>query len=181
MRWDDLIFTGLRDDWHWVVVREMIRELPILATQFHVGNRLCISAFDSGPISPSQEETSLGWSLIGELMVSPPLAANTEIPCDGHDEWYIFSRMPNAIDIKHRCVNYFGFTLADPKQLAASQDPTWDRTKCDWLVPLQENFWRDIDRLNPVSYVSSGDYDIVVTKNHQFAESILTLANENKR
>lgn len=176
MRWDDPIFTGSHDGWQWIVVREMIRDLPILVAQCHIGNRLCIAAFDSGPISPSPEEYSIGWTLKGDVMISPPIVAETDIPCAEHDEWYIFPEVPHDMEISQRYVNYFGFTLADAFELASSQDPTRDRTNYDWLVTLQLDFWRNLKRLNPISYVSSGDYDIIVTKNPRFAETVLSAA-----
>lgn len=176
MGWDGPILKGQHDQWQWIVVREIILELPMLVAQCHIGSRLCITAFDSGPITPSAEELAIGWTLNGEMMISPPLATNTAIPCGEYDEWYILSHVPHGMEIRQRYVNYLGFTLEDPHKLAASQDPTWDRTNFDWLVPIQKDFWQDLKRLNPISYISSGDYDIVVTKNSRFAESVLAAA-----
>lgn len=178
MRWDDRIFTGAYGKWSWLVAREMIPDLSTLTTSFHVGQRLCITAFDSGLIIPSPEERRLGWTLIGDCMVSPQLSADTYIPCDEHDEWYVFPTAPTSIDATERYVNYLGFNLADAQALADSQDPTWDRTNYDWLIPLQQQFWSDIERLDPSTYVSSSEADIVVTCQLDFFQHVLAAARQ---
>lgn len=178
MRWDDRIFTGTRGKWTWIVVREMIRALPELTGQFHLDQHLCITAFDSGPIKPSDDERAIGWRLVEDVMVSPRVTGDLVIPCDTHDEWYLFRTLPDSFGITERYVNYGTFNLADPRELARSQDPTWDRTSYDWLIPLQERFWDNLERLNPCSCVASGDADIVVTTNEVFAERILEAARQ---
>ncbi len=180
MRWDDPVFSGTHGKWTWIVVRKMIRELPTLIREHHAGQRLCITAFDSGPITPSAEEQATGWMLIDDAMVSPPLTAELQIPCDQNDEWYVFRSLPESITVTDRYVNYFGFNLADPRTLAESQDPTWDRTNYDWLVPIQRRFWDDMERLDPSSYVGSGDAEILVTRDSAFAARVLDIARENK-
>ncbi len=169
---------GKHDEWSWVVVRTMILELRSLIAEFHSGQRLCITAFDSGPITPSPEEQCLGWSLIGAIMVSPPLTPHLEIPADEYDEWYVFESLPTSIDIAERYVNYSGFNLADPQAMAASQGPNWDRTIYDCLVPIQARFWSDMNRLDPSSYISSGCNDIVVSRNAAFVNRVVDAARQ---
>lgn len=175
---DDLILTGTHGKWQWIVVREMIRDLPLLTTQHHVGHRLCITAFDSGPISPTSDEAAIGWILMGDVMISPPLTESTDVPCGEYDEWYVFPTVPPRCDFRNRFVNYVGFTLADPKRLVPTMDQERDRTHLDWLVQLQTEFWHELERLGPLSYVASGDYDIIVTTNLRFAECVLAAAQE---
>jgi hypothetical protein len=178
MQWNDPIASGAHGKWMWIVVRQLIRDLPTLTQKHHCGQRLCITAFDSGPINPSDEEQALGWTLMDDIMVSPPLTSQLDIPCDTHDEWYVFRKLPDSFNLAERYVNYFGFTLANPRELSETQDPTWDRTNFDWLIPIQERFWADIERLNPSSYVCSGDAEIVVTQDTTFAARILEAARE---
>lgn len=181
MRWDDQVFSGTYEDWSWVVAREMIRELSALTRENHSGQRLCITAFDSGPIRPGPQEVRIGWTVIGDVMVSPPLSPQVEIPVGEYDEWYLFPELPSALELPDPYVNYLGFNLADPYAPAASQDPTWDRTNYDWLTPLQTQFWSDMKRVNPSSYISSGDADIVVSRNPAFAKCVLEAIREIKR
>lgn len=181
IRWDDRVFSGIRGEWHWVVARERIRSLVELTVAHHVGQHICIAAFDSGPISPSTEELRLGWRRVDEAMVSPPLTSHLEIPCDDFDEWYVTPKSPASLIVADLYVNYLGFNPADPKQLAASQDSSCDRTKFDWLEPLQSAFWDNLDRVAPTPYVSSGDRDIVATKLPAFADRVLHAAIDQTR
>ncbi len=68
--------------------------------------------------------------------------------------------------------SYFGFSLASPRDLVAERDPTWDRKAHDWLIPLQEEFWYQVDQLKPISYVLSGATNIVVSRCPKFIEHL---------
>ena len=105
-------------------------------------------------------------------MISPPLSVGLEIPSDQHNDWYIFGEDQPSLGEFERFVIYGGFNFADPREMASSYDPTWDRSALDWLYPIQERFWTQLDRLAPVSYISNGDNDVVVTRLAEFAESI---------
>lgn len=177
MRWDDRIFSGTHGKWWWLVVRDELPSLLEVVTENHIGQRLCVTAFDSGPITPSSEETALGWTLRDDVMISPPLTTGCTIPCGEFDEWYIFRDLPDSLFGAERFVNYSGFNLADPKLLAASQDPTWDRAAFDSLIPLQVRFWKELDRVMPSTYIGRGDYDVVVTSMPGFAKRMLELAS----
>lgn len=193
MHWQDTIFEGEHGDWQWFVSRRPIDHLDRLVIQQHLGRRLWITAFDGGPIKPTPKEAKAGWRLIedalvspplspniGEAMVSPPLFPGVNIPCDQFDEWYIFED-GHAGDAKFEVfVNYLGFNLADPREMTASYDPTWERSGLDWLYPLQEQFWRQIERLSPISYICSGTNDIVVTRNEEFANTIRQVVRSEK-
>lgn len=180
MRWDDQIYTGTHGKWSWIVVREEIHELSTLIKEYHLGQRLCFAAFDSAPITSNLGAQANRWTRINGVMVSPLISPHLDIPCDTHDgwEWYVFPSIPPSIDIMDRYLGYCGFTLADPHALAASQDPTWDRTNYDWLIPLQGQFWASMDRLDPLSYVLSGENNIVVTRDPAFVNRVLTVARE---
>lgn len=108
-------------------------------------------------------------------MVSPPLTDEIDIPCAERDEWYLFTSMPTAIDVDQRYVAYVGFSVT-PIELLLTTEPAFDRKKLEWLRPLQLQFWRNIERLQPISYISSGEYDIVVTSNQDFADRVLLAA-----
>jgi hypothetical protein len=172
MRWDDDIFQDQHDEWKWFVCRNVIENLPSLVIQEHPSCRLWITTFDSGTITPSAEELAIGWSSIDGAMVSPRLRAGLDIPSDHYDEWYIFDADRLALGQFERFVNYGGFNLADPRSMAKSFDPTWEPSGLDWLCAIQDRFWIQLDRLGPVSYIASGDNDVVVTRHHGFADCI---------
>ena len=177
MKWNDPWFSGTHDEWFWIDCRFQIDELPQLVSDHHGGNRLAIATFDSGSITPTPEERALGWSVVDEAMVSPPLTPRVKIPREDYDEWYIFPELPERVSILDRFVNHGGFTLADPTKLAASHNPPWHPSDCDWLVPLQMVFWENLTSINPITYVSSGDWNIVVTKLQPFAQSVTQVAH----
>ena len=180
MRWDDLFWTGSHDRWSWFVSRHQIPNVDKLVVRYHHRCRLAIASFDSGPILPDSEERSLGWSVVDNHMISPPLVDDLQLPCDQNDEWYVFNELPQSVVVSERYVRYFCFNLADPKLLAASQDPTWDRTNYDWLAPLQIQFWNDILRLSPITYIASGDVEVVVTSDPKFSTMISSLLSNRK-
>ena len=179
MRWDDLIFTGMHGRWSWVVVRAMIPDLRWLIVDYHANQRLCITAFDSGPITPGPEERAVGWTVLGDVMVSPPLTRSFHIPSGEYDEWYVFQPLPISINAADCYVKFLGFNLADPRAMAASQDPTWDPRNYDWLVPIQDRFWSDLERLAPTSYIASGESDIVVSRDPEFVRRVVEVARES--
>jgi hypothetical protein len=172
MRWDDRTYCGERDEWKWFVSRPQIQGLLELVLSEHFGARLWICTFDSGTISPDEDERLAGWSVVDGMMVSPPLHEGLDVPCDQYDEWYIFEDASSRIREFDRFVNYGGFNLADPKRMAESFDPSWERGGLDYLNPLQEGFWAQIDVLRPISYVGSGDNDVVVTRKPSFAAKL---------
>jgi hypothetical protein len=134
MHWTDPPLTGKQGKWSWIVVRQLVRELQTLTLKHHQGQRLCITALDSGPITPSDDERGLGWTLVNDIMVSPPLTTGLGLPCDSHAEWYVFRKAPSSFVVEERYVNYFGFALANPRELGKSQDPTWSPKNYDWLA-----------------------------------------------
>jgi hypothetical protein len=172
MRSDDTLTLGLHGIWYWIVSREPIADLMELTIQHHLDRRLWITTFDSGTIRPNADDLVAGWKLVGGVMVSPPLAPRLPIPCDQYDEWLLFNDDSARQLSWEPFVNFGGFTLADPRQMAQSFDPTWERDALDWLGPVQERFWSQLDRLLPISYVGCGDNDIVVSRCQPFVESV---------
>jgi hypothetical protein len=172
MRWDDRVFDGLHGSFAWFVSREMIDDLVNNVLRHHLGLRLWIVTFDSGVITPNNGELDAGWTVIGDAMVSPPLTLDLEIPCDQFGEWYIVNHAKLPERTFERFVNYGGFNLADPRKMAESFDPTWERSGLDWLNPIQERFWNQIESIMPVAYICSGDNDIVVTQHREFFDDI---------
>lgn len=177
MSWDDPIFSGTHSKWHWAVSCREIRHLGKLVAAHFARHYLCITAFDSGTIQPSPEELEIGWSLVDEVMVSPPLTPDLAIPNDQFDEWYIVEQRPTSFIPIHPFVNYMHFNLAEPREMAASFDSTWERSGLDSLYPLQDAFWHQIELINPKAYVASGASDIVVSTDRAFVDRFLDLAH----
>jgi hypothetical protein len=105
-------------------------------------------------------------------MDSSPLVEGLDIPHDQYDEWYLFEEPPPAAWQPEVFVNYGGFTLAPIADILSTYDPTWDRRGLDYLVPIQERFWAQLERVDPVTYGAVGDYDVVVSKRREFIERL---------
>ena len=171
-----MIQSGHNGEYKWIAVPFEITSLRELTISSHIGARLVITAFDSGPLQPSAEELEAGWSMDEGIMISPPLRNTLVVPCEQYDEWYIFAETPRDFRPAEIFVNYGCFTLAPPQELLKTYDATWDRHGVDWLVPLQESFWQIIDRYRPVSYIGRGDNDVIATRNEAFFERLLAAA-----
>jgi hypothetical protein len=173
-RWDDLVQTGEREGYSWVVSRREGLDWPDIIVTAHLGLRLCITAFDGGPIRPGPDERSAGWTMQGDVMISPPLTEGLHVPNDGYDEWYILAEPAfDALELE-RFVNYGGFTLADVEEMVRSLAPTWDKHGLDFLVPIQDRFWAQLRRVAPVTYVAIGDRDVAVSQNARLIERLVS-------
>lgn len=159
-----------------MVARRPIYTLPKLVIDAHRGLHLCITAFDGGTIHASEEEIAVGWTMQGEIMVSPPIDAGLEVPQDQHDEWYILPSPKFDGWEGEQFVDYGGFTLADIDELYRSFDPSWEKHGLDSLYPIQERFWNQLNRVSPTTYVAMGDNDVVVSRNHAFIDRVLEAA-----
>jgi hypothetical protein len=173
-----MIRRGQAGSYGWIQVRDLEQPLGRLIASLHVGKRLAIVAFDSGPLRPDPAEQKGGWVVVGPSAVSPPLDATIDIPEAGYDEWYVLDRIPDLGWNPEIFVNYMNFTLVPPEQLVREQDPTWDRRGWDWLEPLQEKFWQQLDRFNPVTYVASSDRVIIVSRSRDVLDSVARAAQQ---
>jgi hypothetical protein len=167
-----MVRSGQHGRFHWLVASSSLPSLAAATVRFHPGSRLCITAFDSGPIRPGPEEEVRGWMTRGNVMVSPPLAEGLEIPHDQYDEWYLLDDPPPPGWEPEVFVNYGGFTLAAIEEVLRTYDPTWDKHGLDYLVPIQERFWAQMEQVDPISYVAMGDQDVVVSRRREFIEHL---------
>ena len=129
-----------------------------------------MASFDGGSAVPSDDERKLGWRELDDAMVLPSLRGNIDIPRDGFDEWQILEKEPTAIHPLERSVNVGGFRLAGPREIAGSYDPTWERDGLDRLYPIQQAFWAQLDRLQPLACIGMGDFEIIVTTDTIFVD-----------
>jgi hypothetical protein len=158
-----MIRTGQRGDYSWLVSTTRIPAFTDLIIRSHLGLRLCISSFDSGPLRLTDDELAVGWTMQGTVAVSPSLNTVLEIPYDCFDEWYILNS-PEVIGDVKVFVNYVGFSLsASPGDFGDSAD-------------LRSWFWEQLERIRPESYVAMGDNDIVVSRNRLLVQAVLAAA-----
>jgi hypothetical protein len=166
------IKSGTHGKYGWVELDETSLHLVNLILTAHKGLRLYITSFDSGPIHPTKEEIRQGWASHGQVMESPVLEKSTIVPYDNFDEWYFFGQsIPFPLD-QEVFVNYGGFSLVPVEIQLENFDPSWERDALEWLKPVQERFWAQITRIDPLTYVAMGDRDLVVSKNTSLLASI---------
>ena len=168
-----MLQAGEHGDYWWVVGR-FNGSLPDLVVAHHLGLRLGISSFDSGPFHPTIDEIREGWTKQGNIALSPPLRAGIEVPHDGYDEWYIFDEQSSPAWSPEVFVNTGGFTVVPVEDIERRRDRTWEAHALDWLIPVQERFWNQMARVRPISYVAMGESDVVVTRNRELASRLRT-------
>jgi hypothetical protein len=112
-------------------------------------NRLvAITSFDSGPLTPDDNETRAGWRRVGDVLWTTPITDAELLPTAGYDEWYLFDQ---PIDLGNVVVfvNYTGFTVRDDIPPEADSPATS-------LSSLAVSFWDQLIRLRPVAFLSDG-------------------------
>jgi hypothetical protein len=165
-----MLEAGQQGEYRWFSGRVRADEsLSELTVACHLGLRLAISSFDSGRLRPTADEVADGWTERGDLALSPPLQAGMNVPQDQYDEWYVFDEQSLPEWSPEVFVNLGTFTVVPVEELERRRDPTWERDALDWLIPVQERFWKQLARIRPVSYVAMGESDIVVTRSQLFA------------
>jgi len=169
--------TGTQARFQWVETTSSV-SLAEIITRLHSGLRLAVVVFDCGPIQPSIEEERDGWSTHGTVMLSPPLRPDLDIPSAACDEWYVFEDEPRSDWRPEIFVNNLGFTVVPIEELQRHRDPTWDRHGLDWLKPLQELFWSQIETVNAVTYVAIGDPLVVVSRVPAVVEAVAKAAQQ---
>lgn len=145
-----MLATGEHGEYRWFVGRIADGSLPELVLSCHIGLQLAVSSFDSTALHPNEEEVARGWTVRGDVGLSPPLTGDLDLPHDQFDNIGRFTVVPGE-EMQRRC------------------DPSWERDALDWLIPLQKRFWEQLERVRPVSYIATGESDVVVTRNHSFA------------
>jgi hypothetical protein len=171
-----MLHTGQQGEYHWLVSGPEIWDLAAIVVRFHRGLRLCITAFDSGPLRLTSEELDQGWSAQRGVAISPRIEGSLAIPHDQYDEWYVLDDpKPLERDIEV-FVNYGAFTLVPPAETYKTYHPTWEKSGLEWLALAQDRFWEQLQQIQPMTFVASGDNDVVVSRDNRFIESIRSAA-----
>lgn len=150
---------GQTAGYHWFYsttldIDSIIAEEPSLL----LGKRVVISSFDSGLFKPTRAELRLGWRTIGDLAISPPVEAHTELPQAGFDEWYLFDQVPPNLDLE-AFVNFTGFI----PEYDGEQPQTMETTT---------RFWDQVLLTKPTTYISDGDCLVLVTRHEGAVERL---------
>ena len=150
--------TGKKHNYNWVVFRDEIKDLEKIIIGFHKNCILHLASFDGNLIIPNYDELKAGWTTDGEIMVSPLILDNFIFSSSIFSEWYLsYEKLIFPKDLI-RFVNYSGFNLS----------PEFKDS-----LEIQTKFWEQLIKINPITFYSNGDNDIVVSKNEELIKYII--------
>ncbi len=151
-----MLQIGKNGRYDWVVTGHSLEKILQACPELVVGKYIAVTSFDSGPLGLNPEDIIAGWKSRNDIAYSPQLSAFGCIPRDQYEEWYVFDRPTdlggmdpgnrNVFDICPQerqvstVVNFGGFAFHDPN--------------ADDLTDL---FWRQLDWIQPESYVADGN------------------------
>lgn len=150
--------TGEKEGYYWLSVRtdarllgQTVKNVPAL----FLGKVVAITLFDSGPLTPGDDEIAMGWHRTGDVLWTTSIKDPAVLPYAGWDEWYVFDKEKELpkFDV---LTNYSSFRLDD---LAAvlRENPNWDKSVLDFDMKLQDTFWRQVKILQPLSFLAEND------------------------
>jgi hypothetical protein len=165
--------TGTHGAYEWLEIDHDLGEFMSLCPSAIVGKYLAITAVDSGSFAPSEQDLADGWNANGGVAYSPPIESIAILPsncccrgCCGYDEWYVFERQPpslgsvchaNVFTSEIGCGNVFQFINFMGLRFSDAQ-----------MKAISDLFWRQIDWIQPESYVGDGeDCLLFATRNSQ--------------
>jgi len=166
--------AGGVEGYEWLSGERSFWGLSDLVKRHFLGRFLLIACFDSGPITPGEEEAQIGWRVVGGGMLSPLLTDHLCLPAAGYDEWWIFddARTAERFPIYDYFVNYSTWTLRSPVEIESTYDPTWERGQWEWLKPLQKRFWKMVDEYRPSAYVADGGQLSIASRDYPFLDAV---------
>ncbi len=154
------MITGSRGLYRWIVWEsQFLCDLVSAVPNIVRGKHVVITSFDSGRFLPSKEMIDKGWSVKLGLAYSPRIQHRVDLPFHPFDEWYVFPTL-TRIGYPEVFVNYSGFRLRYGETAIERQ-------------AMLERFWRQLEVLQPESYLAEGDFLIFVTRNGGLYEDVL--------
>jgi hypothetical protein len=142
-------------EWETCFLSTLLRWVPEIV----IGRYLVNTSFDSGTLTVSEEERNQGWYSIGDFTYSPCIRDVLPVPTPEFDEWLVFAE-PTEIEVWEPFVNYADFSLDD--------------INCE---SYQKQFWSQIEKVRPESYLAEGDRLIFATRNRRVHEIALSRKN----
>ncbi len=164
-----MLYYGTQSGYHWIETDSLrMKEFINVCQERLAGKHLVITSYDRGPLIPSVEQKEIGWRGNYGFMYSPSIDSRLEIPHDGYDEWYFFTKaLDQPLPELTIFVEVDGFRLHDLKSQSVESDP---RTMADYseffnlINEQQDHFWDQLNRFGAESYVSYGDHFIFASQ-----------------
>lgn len=161
------MFHGVHGDYRWLEtaaheIYDVLQVCPAVAAN----KNIVITAFDSGPLQPTQEEMQRGWQVHGRSVHIPVGDSVSAIPFEIFDEWYIFAAEAPQRDYRD-FVKYDWFTLGPAQTLYTRSGNAFD------LRRMQKWFWQEIELAAPEAYLACGNRLRFVTRNPENFSRVL--------
>jgi hypothetical protein len=172
--------TGLVGQFRWLESTDSdFLKILRLSPEVLIGKCVVISCFDSGPLRATEEEIAKGWQQQGDLVIVPCVDSISDLPYDNYDEWYVFSEETNP-EIPDVFVNEC-LTLRSQESLVAeavaAMGPQTDIVGVKYFASVSEErqlqFWDQLDRISPESYIGAGDQLVFVSRNAHLFDLVL--------
>ena len=172
---DETPRTGQHGEYYYLVAEAgSLGTLAAATIECHAGLSLVVTAFDGGSGTAQSWWRAAGWEQAGWAMIHRSVARGFQSIgsyLDQSNEWYLFDGSPPP-DCCHEVFVNQGFTPVPVAKLYRDQDPTWDWRGWDYLLPIQERFWEQVEGIRPVSYVATGDQVVIVSRRFDFIERL---------
>lgn len=157
------VWMGVQGSYRWMEIQPSYRldELLALLPALVLGHQVAVMAFDASPFKPTPQESSDGWTLAGEVAVSPPVSDVETLPNAEWDEWYIDAQ-PSLMLGMEMFVNTLGFSLQPTAHVSHTE--------------VIERFWHQFQRIQPRTMMFSNDARcVVVTSDAQVFRALTQL------
>ncbi|WP_263342409.1 hypothetical protein [Acidicapsa dinghuensis] len=174
---------GQEGEYKWIELaqgsRAHLRVLLKRCPQLFAGKCVVITSYDSGPLTPNEKEIARGWKKCGNLFIVPSVEDVSDLPFEQYDEWYIFPEYTRP-EIDTVFVNCGLFSIKSPQALIEEEvaamgqyvDLVGAKYRANILYEMQLCFWDQLRRVQPESFIASGDRFIFVTCKPQQFEAI---------
>ncbi len=163
-------YFGQKGNYFWCETHELnLREFIEKYPRLFLGKFLIITCFDGSKYIPSEEELKLGWRNIGSYTYTEVISENTlqKRLSDNYDQWILLNEK-KLIDPLIPFVNYTYFSIIDWESefthLECDEKEYINKYKLERKI-LVDQFWEQLESLNPEAFVSDGSKLIYVTSN----------------
>jgi hypothetical protein len=163
-----MTFEGSHGPYRWFVTRH--DDLPSLLESYPqslVGKYVAVTSLDSGPMSLSEEERTLGWNSRNKIAYSPQINLSEDgrlngisvDQCGGYDEWYVFD---SPHDLGTVCDSELCDSNVFESDLSAGK--IWVFVNYDGgfalhnpeMSDLTSLFWKQLEWIRPESFIADG-------------------------
>jgi hypothetical protein len=125
----------------------------------------------------------MGWPHVDGVTYVPRVTDVSVLPHDEYDEWYILDSVRRLGPLT-TFVNYLGFGPSDPEKRMGAPDVGWDLVGRKYYVERederQNEFWGQLERIQPESCIVNGDLFVFVTTNKALFDAVERKLNRDR-